>query len=500
MVKGSYEDKNLQVMAVCDIWKFNREKAAAICKKQFNSDSFLMLKRSVEIYSISLLGALEMEEKTLDGKGLLYILDLIKTVSSTDSFQTVSGLISEKIASTPGVTFCRVFIMNERSKSLSLVAEAFSGEGSSRKPDDIVVDIEEMPIHKVALLSGQSQILPHDEIEKLKLEKLNLLKPRMKNSTIQILPLLAGNRRVGCLSIGLAETEKIPYGKKDFFDNIAYYLSSIISMVMQYSEINLTLEQLTSSYDKKLRLAKLDAISDLANGISKNLDEILQLFLGDIENLQVLKEDESLSEVIQSINSHMNTYRFILDKFKGFSIPGSTEKLHQMELARLLKTVEIRFGDDMADGSKIPDNVRIITINSGSGQILGDDDELFKAVFNIVLNAVESMPYGGDITIESKIEGRMALLEIADRGSGMNEGELRRIFEPFFTTKKGIARGLGLSIAHKIAVMHGGDIDVESEPGRGSKFYIRIPLIDPEQTALYSARKKSTDGIPLSGG
>jgi signal transduction histidine kinase len=194
----------------------------------------------------------------------------------------------------------------------------------------------------------------------------------------------------------------------------------------------------------------------------------------------------------------MNTYRHILSKFKGFSITGTTEKLHQMELARLLKTAEIRFGDDTSDGSKIPDNIRIVTINSGSGQILGDDDELFNAVFNIVLNAVESMPYGGDITIESKIEGRMALLEIADHGSGMNEGELKRIFEPFFTTKKGIARGLGLSIAHKIAVMHGGDIDVISEPGRGSKFIIRIPLIDPEQTALYSARKKSTGGMSLS--
>jgi signal transduction histidine kinase len=468
-------------------------------KKRFDSNELLMLKQTVEIFSISLFRAAAMEEKTSDGKGLLYILDLIKTVSSTDSYQTVLGLISEKIASTPGVTFCSLFTVDESNKSLYLVAEAFSGEGSSRKPDDIIIDIDEMPIHKVALMSGQSQVLHFDEIGKLELEKHNLLNPRMKDCTIQIVPLIAGNRRIGCLSIGTVESEEIPYGKKDFFDNIAYYLSSIINTILHYSEIKTALEQLRSTYDKKLRLAKLEAISDLANGISKNLDDTLQLFLDDIENLRVLKDDGSLSDIIKSINDHMNTYRFILDKFKGFSIASTSDKLHQIELAQVLKTAEARIHDSSKDGLVIPENIRIEFKNSGSGQILGNEYELYRAVFNIVLNAVEAMPYGGDITVESRIEGNMALLEISDHGSGMNEGELRRIFEPFFTTKKGMARGLGLSIAHKIVVIHNGDLDAESDPGKGTRFIIRIPLIDPEQTALYSARKKkSTDGIPLS--
>jgi signal transduction histidine kinase len=467
-------------------------------KKRFDSNEFLMLKQTVEIFSISLFRATAMEEKTSDGKGLLYILELIKTVSSTDSYQTLLGLISEKIASTPGITFCRLFTIDERNKSLYLVAEAYSGEGSSRKPDDIVIDIDEMPIHKVALMSGQSQVLHFDEIRKLELEKHNLLNPRMKDCTFQIVPLIAGNRRIGCLSIGTVESEEIPYGKKDFFDNIAYYLSSIINTILQYSEIKTALDQLRSTYDKKLRLAKLEAISDLANGISRNLDETLQLFLDDIENLRKLKDDGSLSDVIKSINDHMNTYRFILDKFKGFSTASSSDKLHQIELAQVLKTAETRIHDSSKNGLIIPENIRIEFKNSGSGQILGNQYELCEAIFNIILNAVEAMPYGGDITIESKIEGNMALLEISDHGSGMNEGELRRIFEPFFTTKKGIARGLGLSIAHRIVVMHSGDLDAESEPGKGSRFIIRIPLIDPEQTALYSAKKKSTGGMPLS--
>jgi len=468
-------------------------------KKKLNSESFLMLKQTAEIFSISLFRALEMEEKTSDSDGLFYVLDLIKTASSTESLQSALGAVSEKIASVPGISFCSVFILNERNKCLSLVAEAYSGEGSSRKPDDIVVELDKMPIYKVALMSGQSQILPFDEYKKMELAKLNLLNPRMQDSTIHVIPLLAGNRRIGCLSVGTVESETIPYGKTGLFENMAFYLSPIINILSQYSDMKGALDQLTSSHDMRLRLAKLEAISDLAAGISSNLDHTLQLFLEDIENLQILKEEESLSPILASIRDHMNTYRFILDKFKAFSSADNAEKLHLIELAQVLKSIEGRFRDPSGDGATIPENIRIVTINSGSGQILGDEDQLIRAVRNIIINAVESMPYGGEITVESKIEDKMALLEISDHGSGMKEAEVKRVFDPFFTTKEGLARGLGLSIAYKIAVLHNGEIEVSSKPGRGSRFTIKIPLIDPEQTALYSsARKKSTGGMPLS--
>jgi len=470
-------------------------------KKRLSPDSFLMLKQTAEIFSNSLFRALEMQEKTSDSDGLSYVLDLLKTASSTESLQSALGAVSEKIASVPGISFCSVFLLNERNKCLSLVAEAYSGEGSSRKPDDIIVGLDKMPIYKVALMSGQSQILPFDEYKKMELEKLNLLNPRMQDSTIHVIPLLAGNRRIGCLSIGTVESETIPYGKTGLFENMAFYLSPIISSLSQYSDMKGALEQLSNSHDMKLRLAKLEAISDLAVGISNNLDNTLQLFLEDIENLQILKDEETLSPILASIRDHMNIYRYVLDKFKTFSSANTAEKLHQIELAQVLKSVETRFNDPAGDGATIPPNILIVTRNSGSGQILGNENELLKAVLNIIINAVESMPYGGEITVESKIEDKMALLEISDHGSGMNEGEVKRVFDPFYTTKEGIARGLGLSIAYKIAVMHNGEIEVSSTPGRGSRFIIKIPLIDPEQTALYSsARKKSTGGTPLSTG
>jgi len=497
-IKGTEGEINIALPLISNSIAYGVLNLIVSEKKMLKANSLLRLKKILEIYSFSIFRALEVEQKTSYGDNLLYILDIIESISSADFIKTALGKISEKIASTPAVTFCSIFIMDERNKCLVLVAEAFSGEGLSRKPENIRIDIDEMPVHKVALISGQSQILRYDEIEKLSLNKHNLYNPRMKDSTIQILPLIAGNLRIGCLSLGTVEEVDGSYDKKEFFDNIAHYLSLVLNNLLRYFEIKKSFDQLRATHDKQLKIAKLDAIAELANGISGNLDSTMQLFMNDLDSLRVLKDHGALSEIIESISGHINTYELILEKFKGIYVGSSPERLHLIELATILKTAESRLQEESSKWSVNLDKIRIITLNSGSGQILGDENELFRAISNIVLNAAEAMPYGGDIIIESKVEGKMAILEIKDQGSGMNDSEIIRIFEPFFTTKEGLARGLGLSIAHRIVVHHNGEIVAESEPGKGSRITIKIPLIDPEQTALYSSKKKSTGGLPLS--
>jgi signal transduction histidine kinase len=419
-------------------------------------------------------------------------------VISGDSIETVLGAVSEKIASIPGVTFCRIYLLGENNKRLLPAAEAVSGEGKSHKPDNIAIDIEELPIHKVALISGQPQILRSDEFEKLSSKKHNLNIPEMQNGIIQIIPMHTGDMATGCLTIGMVGPDDDPAAKKGLFENLAHHLSSILKNLLKYFEIRKSLERLQDSHDRELKQARLEAIDNLANGICTNLDSMMKSFMCDMEKYHILKDNEIFSEIADTISSHLNEYRRMITNISELSRRNSAEKLHQLELALFIKKAETRLLEESGSWPAKTDNIRIITHNSGSGQILGDENELYNAVSRIVLNAIESMPYGGDVLIESKVEGRMAILEIRDQGSGMSEGEVKRIFEPFFTTKEGTARGLGLPIAHRIIALHDGEIDVQSEPGRGSRFIIKIPLIDPEQTALYNLKKKSADGRPLS--
>jgi signal transduction histidine kinase len=103
-----------------------------------------------------------------------------------------------------------------------------------------------------------------------------------------------------------------------------------------------------------------------------------------------------------------------------------------------------------------------------------DRDMLRRAVLNLVLNALDVMPTGGDLAITAW-PGRQGLeLEVADSGPGISTSVRNRIFEPFFTTKRG-GTGLGLAIVYRIAEVHGGDVRVTNCPEGGAAFTLRLP-------------------------
>ncbi len=107
------------------------------------------------------------------------------------------------------------------------------------------------------------------------------------------------------------------------------------------------------------------------------------------------------------------------------------------------------------------------------------DVELFeKVLLNLMLNAEDAMPDGGTLTLQARAEGQEVVLDVIDTGCGMEPELAAKVFEPFLTTKSN-GNGLGLATARKIVVAHGGSIAVQSEPGCGTKFTIRLPAVAP---------------------
>ena len=115
--------------------------------------------------------------------------------------------------------------------------------------------------------------------------------------------------------------------------------------------------------------------------------------------------------------------------------------------------------------------------------IQGDPDKLQQLFLNLVLNAIDAMPEGGVLRVSARPRDAGAIeVQIADTGVGVAASDLDQLFKPFFTTKPpGRGSGLGLVVAHGIVVDHGGEIEVASEPGKGTVFTIRLhaPLPDP---------------------
>ncbi|MFZ4440500.1 MAG: sensor histidine kinase, partial [Syntrophales bacterium] len=109
--------------------------------------------------------------------------------------------------------------------------------------------------------------------------------------------------------------------------------------------------------------------------------------------------------------------------------------------------------------------------------VICNSQQINQVIANLLVNAGQAMDRHGTITVTSRQEGEQVVLSISDTGRGMTEEIRKRIFEPFFTTKDiGKGTGLGLSIAYDIIKKHGGDITLESEPGEGTTFTIRLPI------------------------
>jgi len=104
-------------------------------------------------------------------------------------------------------------------------------------------------------------------------------------------------------------------------------------------------------------------------------------------------------------------------------------------------------------------------------------DQITQVFLNIVINAVEAMPSGGDLHIETMLSesGAWAVVRFHDTGAGIPQEQIANLFEPFYTTKAD-GTGLGLAISYGIVERHGGEIDVSSQPGKGTTFVVRLPM------------------------
>jgi len=125
------------------------------------------------------------------------------------------------------------------------------------------------------------------------------------------------------------------------------------------------------------------------------------------------------------------------------------------------------------------------------------DRETFRsAVLNLLLNALQAMDSGGQLVVRTRPAGLGVVLELIDTGAGMDEETLAKVFRAFYSTKQG-GSGLGLPTARKIIEAHGGTIDIESAPSRGTKVTIWLPAPPRLPTAGKPARSLSPDGAGI---
>ncbi|GMU20538.1 MAG: hypothetical protein AMXMBFR13_06350 [Phycisphaerae bacterium] len=128
--------------------------------------------------------------------------------------------------------------------------------------------------------------------------------------------------------------------------------------------------------------------------------------------------------------------------------------------------------------------IRIVEhLTQGLPAVLGDQNQLQQVLLNLSLNACEAMPEGGTLKLNTQVRADEVIVTVADTGHGIGSEDIDKIFEPFYTTKpQGKGTGLGLSVSYGIVQQHGGNIEVTSEPGKGTVFTVALPLKAEQET------------------
>lgn len=233
-------------------------------------------------------------------------------------------------------------------------------------------------------------------------------------------------------------------------------------------------EEETTRLQEQLRHAdRLATIGQLAAGVAHELNEPLASVLSFAE---LLKDDPDLSaqgmKDLDKILTAALHAREVVRKLLFFAreVPTIKQAVNLSEgVEDALSLLASRF--DKENIACVPNLARDLP------EIVADPAQLHQVIVNLVVNAVQAMPGGGELTITTAADDEYVYLVVEDTGCGMNEEIKKNIFLPFFTTKEiGQGTGLGLPVVHGIVTSHGGTVGVTSEPGRGSRFEVRLPI------------------------
>jgi len=224
---------------------------------------------------------------------------------------------------------------------------------------------------------------------------------------------------------------------------------------------------------------KLAALGTMAAGIAHEMNNPLGIMTTRIELMLMDAKDHQLpGQVLEDLEVlHRASQRVarIAASLRSFARHTPSDRV-ALDLNAVVEESVQLLQKPMA-----ADNVEIVaSLDRTLPPILGDANTLHQVLMNLLTNAREAMPHGGEIRLETGPATRpgWVRLLVADTGTGISAEEVSKIFDPFFTTKS-TGTGLGLSVTYGIIQEHGGTVDVQSQPGAGTTFIISLPTIQP---------------------
>jgi len=418
------------------------------------------------------IGNAKLYEDSLEKiKQLTTLYEVGKTLSSTLDLDELLKKALELLRDRFGYQLC-VFLLLDQEKNELYVKQVIGGKIEKMKELRFRVGID--GIAGWVAKTGESYYAP--DVSKDSRYMFGL--PSTQSEAV--FPLKIRDQVIGVLDV--ESDQLMGFNEEDLkvLSSLAGQVSIFIENAQLFYQLKQTLKELKQAQDQVIQAEKLRAMGEMASGVAHDFNNLLAVILGNIQLLlhqfdRLSPEEirERLKTIEQSSKDGAETVRRI-QEFSGMRRDKEFTPLSLNELITdLVNVTQPRWKEQtQRKGIQIELTKKLGKIP----QILGNPSELREVMTNIVFNAVDAMPNGGEVAITTSIQAEdWVEMRIADTGIGMTEEVRKRVFDPFFTTKGVTNTGLGMSVSYGIIKRHGGEILIESEPGKGTTFIIHLP-------------------------
>jgi signal transduction histidine kinase len=381
------------------------------------------------------------------------LIDINKTIASTLSLESILNQIVERTAKLINAKICALFLLTENGDELVLKAHYGGSIHYTRKPN---LNVSQSLIGKVIEHKKPVEIL---DVVKAKGYYFKDIAIQEKLKSMLSVPLVVKEKAIGLINIYIEKSHRFLNEEKALVRTFADLCAIAIENAQLYEKMIL-LEEETRRVDR------MAAVGELAIGIAHEIRNPLTIVKMIFESGSRL--DDKDKQIISEELSRMNT---IITHLLDYTRP--TEHIREScDIKRLIDNVFLLLSHEFQK-KKI-----VFTNKSDKSElkISADPVQIQQVLLNLLLNASEALTEKGEILIEAhKIAHSSIEILIKDNGTGITEDLQKKLFVPFTTTKpKGL--GLGLSIVKRIIIAHGGTIDIESKPQKGTSVKICLPV------------------------
>ena len=223
-------------------------------------------------------------------------------------------------------------------------------------------------------------------------------------------------------------------------------------------------------------MEKLSALGELASGVAHDFNNTLAGILGRAQLILRTNDPEKIRRGLNIIIKTAEDGAKTVKRIQDFARQRRDHDFEPVSIDQILfdvSEVTRPRWKDRAEASNVQISLDL-QIRS-KARVMGDESELREVLVNMVFNAVDAMPEGGQLTLAAEDVDDSVVISVGDTGTGMAPEVKSRIFDPFFTTKGKAGMGLGLAVSFGIIRRHEGSVEVESEVGIGTKFKISLP-------------------------